>query len=141
MTTETRGTRDLGSLFPVLLLILLLVLGGLAAGAAWLRKKRSEAVAKARADLKSFRVALTVYEVDNADFPDTAQGLDALLRRPTLPPAPKNWRGPYWEPTTIPFDPWGNPYVYRWPGLKGAIDLYSCGPDGQPGTADDIRGY
>jgi len=127
-------------MFPLLVLILLLVLGVLG-GAAWLRKKRSESLAKVRADLKQFRIALRVYELDNEGIPSTAQGLDALLRRPTPPPVPKNWLGPYWEATTIPVDAWGNPYVYRCPGVENAFDLFSCGPDGQPGTADDIRNY
>ena len=37
-------------------------------------------------------------------------------------------------------DPWGNPYVYQ-PGTnakKADYVLYSAGPDGEPGTEDDV---
>jgi hypothetical protein len=35
-------------------------------------------------------------------------------------------------------DPWGNPYVFAYPGKKNKYDLYSRGIDGQSGTPDDI---
>lgn len=37
-----------------------------------------------------------------------------------------------------PKDPWGKPYVYSKTG-EGSYDLFSAGPDGRDGTADDIR--
>jgi len=124
-------------MFPMLLLILLLLLG-VPAGLRWRQMKREEFRTKVRADLLALRTALTVYELDNEAFPSGAQGLDALLRSPPLPPAPKNWRGPYWATTALPLDPWGNLYVYRFPGSQMAYDLFSPGPDGKPGTNDDI---
>ena len=43
-----------------------------------------------------------------------------------------NWKpGGYLE--KLPKDPWGHPYAYLNPGLKGEIDVYSFGADGQPG--------
>jgi general secretion pathway protein G len=30
-------------------------------------------------------------------------------------------------------DPWGNPYIYKFPGEHGDYDLISLGKDGQPG--------
>lgn len=35
-------------------------------------------------------------------------------------------------------DPWGNQYIYRKNG-EGDIELFSAGPDGEPGTDDDVR--
>jgi oligopeptide transport system ATP-binding protein len=41
-----------------------------------------------------------------------------------------------------PIDPWGHPWVYRFPGTQGReIDLGSYGPDGQPGGGDDIGSF
>ncbi|MCX7012702.1 MAG: type II secretion system protein GspG, partial [Candidatus Sumerlaeota bacterium] len=38
-----------------------------------------------------------------------------------------------------PLDPWGNAFLYRVPGSQGrAYDLLSSGPDGKPGTTDDV---
>lgn len=72
--------------------------------------------------------ALKLYELDNGSFPTTAQGLEALLIKPTAPPAPRNWNGPYLEKK--PIDPWGEPYQYTSPGIHGtSYDLYSYGPD------------
>ena len=35
----------------------------------------------------------------------------------------------------LPKDPWGNPYQYLSPGLRGEIDVFSFGADGAPGGA------
>jgi general secretion pathway protein G len=145
MTASAPGTKDPESMFPwvrsILLISVLLILVGNWFSQAWHMKKLGEAIAKARADLLSLRVSLAVYEVDNGALPTTAQGLDALIRVSALPPPPKNWRGPYWATYSLPTDPWGNPYVYQNPGVRhvGGYDLYSLGPDGLPGTADDIE--
>lgn len=72
--------------------------------------------------------ALKLYELDNGSFPTTAQGLGALMIKPTIPPIPRNWNGPYLEKQ--PVDPWGEMYQYASPGTRGtAYDLYSFGPD------------
>ncbi len=49
------------------------------------------------------------------------QGLEALLRKPTQEPIPKNWTGPYM--VKEPIDPWGNPYKYIYPTLYMSISL------------------
>jgi general secretion pathway protein G len=95
----------------------------------------------AMADIKSMATALSTYEVDNGKYPTTSQGLQALLVRPSSPPEPKNWKGPYLQNLNeIPKDPWGNTYQYQCPGSKfpSGFDLVSYGPDGQAGTDDDI---
>jgi type II secretion system protein G len=99
---------------------------------------KESAIAKAKADLRSLRISLASYEVDNGRYPTTQEGLEALLR--DLKGA-KNWKGPYLEAKELPKDPWGTPYSYCSPGIKNpqAYDLSSLGPDGKPGTADDIE--
>lgn len=88
--------------------------------------------ARARADIAALSAALNLYRLDTGAWPTTEQGLAALVQRPTLPPVPANWaeRG-YID--RIPNDPWGNPYVYLQPGLRGEFDLSSLGADGRPG--------
>ena len=95
-------------------------------------------VSKAKGDLIAFQTALGIYELDNGAFPSTAEGLAALVRKPQ---GEKGWKGPYVDLKAIPLDPWGNAYVYRFPGVKhpNRYDLSSWGPDGKPGTADDIE--
>jgi len=98
-------------------------------------------IAAAKGDLKAMNDALGQYEVDNGKYPNSAQGLGALLAKPSGAPEPKNWKGPYLSNLTeIPKDPWGNDYQYTCPGSKfpSGFDLFSYGPDGQGGTEDDV---
>jgi general secretion pathway protein G len=84
----------------------------------------------ARTDVNNLMQALKLYRLDNQRYPSAEQGLDALVRKPTASPVPANWRN-YLD--KLPADPWGRPYQYLNPGLKGEIDVFSFGADGQPG--------
>ena len=68
--------------------------------------------------------SLNTFEVDHDRYPTTAEGLDALVRQPKTI---SGWH-PYLE--KLPPDPWGRPFVYRSPSIKGApyYDLYSSAP-------------
>ncbi len=94
-------------------------------------------VAAARVDISTVVQALKLYKLDNQRYPSTEQGLQALLTKPTAGPAANGWKtGGYLE--KMPKDPWGNPYQYLSPGVKGEVDVFSLGADGQPGgTGDD----
>lgn len=99
-------------------------------------------VAIAQADINSnISMALKLYELDNGNYPTSAQGLKALLVKPASSPAPINWNGPYLE--REPIDPWGSPYQYKCPGVRNpsGYDLYSLGKDGAPGTEYDIGNW
>ena len=93
-------------------------------------------VTAAMSDIKGgIKTALDRYEVENGMYPKSLQ--DLVVR----PSDAKNWSGPYLD--DIPKDPWGQPYVYVYPGRNnaGGYDLYSIGGDGQDGTADDIGNW
>lgn len=99
--------------------------------------------ATARTQIEMLGAALDAYRLDNGRYPTTDQGLAALQVAPTIEPRPISWRGPYLR-KAIPLDPWGNPYLYRFPATNGetGFELASYGADGQPGGtgADaDIR--
>jgi general secretion pathway protein G len=87
-------------------------------------------VIAARQDIASIMQALKLYRLDNQRYPTTEQGLQALVTRPTAGPAANNWKAYLDKP---PLDPWGKPYQYLNPGIKGEIDVFSLGADGQPG--------
>lgn len=100
-------------------------------------------VTVARNDLRSIAGALEIYRLDNRTYPSTAQGLAALVERPRVPPEPVNWAsGGYLS--AMPQDPWGTPYLYRFPGESGSFDLITLGADGQAGgegvDADIVHG-
>ncbi|MGR3502568.1 type II secretion system major pseudopilin GspG [Pseudaestuariivita sp.] len=86
----------------------------------------------AKTDLRSIAGALELYRLDNRVYPTTAQGLSALVERPTVPPAPRTWPADGYL-VAMPRDPWGGDYVYRSPGQDGNFDLVSLGADGVPG--------
>jgi general secretion pathway protein G len=86
----------------------------------------------AKQDIATVMQALKLYKLDNQLYPTTEQGLQALVAKPTTGPAANNWKtGGYLD--KLPKDPWGNPYQYLSPGIKGEIDVFSFGADGQPG--------
>ena len=86
----------------------------------------------AKQDIASIAQALKLYRLDNMRYPSTEQGLQALVKKPTTPPVPPNWKGNgYVE--RLPKDPWGHLYQYLQPGLRGEIDVMSLGADGAPG--------
>ncbi len=90
----------------------------------------------AKQDIGSIAQGLDLYRLDNHAYPTTDQGLQALISKPTAPPAPPNWKtGGYLTRSSIPKDPWGNEFKYIIPGVKntGSYDLFSLGADGAPG--------
>ena len=84
----------------------------------------------AKTDVNNLVQALKLYRLDNQRYPTAEQGLQALIAKPTTAPVPGNWK-PYLE--KLPNDPWGRPYQYLNPGIKGEIDVMSFGADGQSG--------
>jgi general secretion pathway protein G len=89
-------------------------------------------VIAAKQDVASLMQALKLYRLDNQRYPSTEQGLQALVARPASAPLAPNWKaGGYVE--RQPKDPWGNPYQYLNPGVRGEIDVFSMGADGALG--------
>jgi len=87
-------------------------------------------IVKVQQDLRAIESALKLYRLDNFRYPDTEEGLDALVTPPQDPNA--RWpTGGYLE--RLPKDPWDNPYVYMHPGNQGEFDIYTLGRDGQQG--------
>ena len=90
-------------------------------------------------DLRSIGATLDLYRLDNAHYPSTEQGLEALVSKPGGFPEPRNYN-PEGYARKLPTDPWGNPYVYL--NIDRRFELYSLGADGTEGgegTGADIR--
>jgi len=123
-------------------MVVLLIIGIMASFVApqILGNQEEAQLKKAAVDIQQLESALEMYKLKNNTFPTTEQGLDALVNAPTIDPLPRNY------PTDgfikrLPEDPWGNPYQLLSPGELSTIDLFSNGPDGQPGTDDDIGNW
>lgn len=89
-------------------------------------------VGKAQTEIANLKVALSKYSLDVGSYPSTEEGLGALWKPPAQ--SSQNWRGPYVE-DPVSNDPWGRPYVYRYPGTHYGYDydLMSYGKDGKLG--------
>lgn len=92
--------------------------------------------ATARAQISQLESALEFYRMDNGRYPNTAQGLDALVNRPTSEPEPRNYpTGGYLKKSNAILDPWGEPFQYEYPGSRNAhsFDVWTQGADQSPG--------
>jgi|WetSurMetagenome_2_1015567.scaffolds.fasta_scaffold746492_1 general secretion pathway protein G len=91
------------------------------------------------ADISQLETSLGTFQVDNGRFPSTDEGLAALVRAPA--DLAGSWSGPYIKQITN--DKWGHYYRYINPAPTDPSTylLFSCGPDGQEYTADDITQY
>ncbi|MFM1991635.1 MAG: hypothetical protein RJA99_4592 [Pseudomonadota bacterium] len=114
------------------LMVVIMILGVLAALVVpRVMSRPDEArVVAAKQDIAQIMQALKLYRLDNSRYPTTEQGLQALAQRPTSGPIPNNWKS-YLD--KVPNDPWGKSYQYLNPGVRGEIDVFSFGADGQSG--------
>ncbi len=131
--TKRNLPRPSEEAFTLIELIVVILILGLLAGLVVPRlfKHATQArITTAAAQIAAFQTALAAYKLDTGNFPTTEQGLQALRVAPT---GQKNWNGPY-LPKDIPMDPWGNPYIYKYPGDHGdEPDIISYGADGKAG--------
>jgi len=124
------------------LLLVLVILAVLAAVVVPKFTNRSEQARQtaAKTDIKTIESAIETFEVENGRYPSSEEGLGALM---TAPAGLQNWHGPYIKGNGgLPKDPWGNSYIYRFPGTMNTsgFDLLSYGPDGREG-GDDIGNW
>ena len=101
------------------------------------KSRQSVTEAMVKGTLKS---ALEGYNMENGGFPTTEQGLKALAEKPSSEPIPQNWQS---QMSEIPKDPWGEDYIYAYPGQHNAdgYDLSSKGADRKADTDDDIANW
>jgi len=128
--------------FTLMEMILVVVIIGLLAAlvlprfVGWGEKAR---ISAAMAQVSVFKTALGAFEREVGRFPTEAEGLRALIERPSNLPEGVDWEV-FLEESVIPKDPWGQEYVYRYPGRVNThgYDLFSLGPDGREDTDDDV---
>ncbi|MBI3885002.1 MAG: type II secretion system major pseudopilin GspG [Opitutae bacterium] len=135
------------SAFTILEILVVLAIIGLLAGLAVTNADKifghsQDAIARVFVR-DSLKTSLVRYRIDLGDYPSTAEGMAALLSAPAN--KADRWRGPYIDTpgNKLPVDPWGEPYQYRYPGVKnkGGYDLFSKGADKAEGTEDDIGNW
>jgi general secretion pathway protein G len=90
---------------------------------------------------QTMKTPLFAYRINMGGYPSTDEGIQALITAPSN--KADRWRGPYIESKAVPVDPWGNAYMYRYPGThnKDGYDLWSKGKDGVDGADDNIGNW
>lgn len=113
----------------LVVLVILVLLASLVAPRVigYLGSSRTKA---AKVQIESLSTSLELFKLDTGRYPNAHEGLTALVERPANI---KNWNGPYLKKYKVPPDPWGQPYHYRYPGQRGAFDIFSLGADNQEG--------
>ena len=87
--------------------------------------------------VKGVETKLREYRLLGGIYPSQAQGLEALVTKPSTAPLPKRYSSLY---ETLPVDPWGGELKYKFPGSKDPRipEVISAGPDGIFDNEDDI---
>jgi general secretion pathway protein G len=121
--------------FSLIEIMVVVVIMGIMAGLIvpnLLRRPDQARAVTARQDISSLSQALKLYRLDNGHYPSAVEGLQALVQQPVDEKLP-GWHS-YLD--RLPADPWGHPYQYLNPGVKGEIDVFSLGADNKPGGTD-----
>lgn len=128
---KKRNRREAGvTLIEMLVVVTIIALFAAVVGVNMFRQADKARVTAARTQINNLRTALGQYKLDTGVFPSTELGLASLRIKPA---EVAQWDGPYLQ-MDVPNDPWGHPYLYRFPGEHGdEPDIVSLGADGQPG--------
>jgi general secretion pathway protein G len=92
----------------------------------------------AAAQVGLYKRAIDLYRLNMRQYPSDLQ---ELVTKPSDAAAATKWGGPYMD--KIAKDPWDQDYRFAAPGKHNAdsFDVWSVGPDGQDGSADDIGNW
>ena len=122
------------SLIELLVVLAIIALLGAVVGPQVIKHLGGAKSETTRMQIEDLGAALDLYYLDNGHYPDTQEGLKALVRAPA---DASRWNGPYLKKKTVPLDGWGNAYRYVSPGQNGPYDLYSYGADNSAGGEGD----
>ena len=122
-----------------MIVLALVVMLGSFAGVKLIDQFKRAKVDATKVQIAQFKQALDAYYLAVNSYPDTNQGLEALISKPSTGKVPENYPdGGFLGKKTIPKDPFGNPYHYVCEDGQN-YTITSDGPDQKPDTADDIK--
>lgn len=131
-----RGAAGFTLIELLLVLVILAILASVVVVKFTGRQEQAQTT-KVKVDIKSIETALESFKLDAQRLPTSEEGLQSLIDAPA---GLTDMHAPY---LSLPPDPWKHPYMYKNPGTHNSrgYDIYSIGPDGQDGTADDIGNW
>jgi general secretion pathway protein G len=126
-----RRKRTAGvTLIEMLVVVTIIALFAAVVGPNIFKNTDKARVTAARTQVDNFMTALASYKMDTGQLPTSEMGLQSLRVRPQNV---NGWNGPYLA-KDIPLDPWGRPFLYKYPSERGDEPEIVClGADGQPG--------
>lgn len=122
------------TLVEIMVVVVIISLVAGVVGVAVLNRLADAQKKVAQTQMKQIADALELYKLSFRSYPSTGEGLAALA-------SPKGNERPFLP--SVPKDPWGNDYVYIYPGThnQGGFDIMSYGADGVQGGNDDIANW
>jgi len=122
LNSENRSNDDGFTLVEVLATLTIIGLLTAIVGFGVVRSVNNARVSTTKTQISNIEGALQAYNLDNASFPSEQDGLEALVTGGYIP--------------RLPEDAWGRPFLYKFPGENGDLDIFSYGADGEPGGED-----
>ncbi len=123
---RTRGF----TLIELLVVLAILAMLATVAGPAVMKQFGGAKSKTAIVQIANFENALDTFRLDVGRYPTNNEGLQALIANPG---SLTGWNGPYLKGSSLPADPWGNPYHYANPGASGGMEVFTLGADNAPG--------
>ncbi|MBY0369850.1 type II secretion system major pseudopilin GspG [bacterium] len=139
-TSKATARRAPAGFTLIEIMIVLAIVGMLFSfvGVNVIKKFRESKIQAAKIQMASYEQSLNAYYLAHSQYPDTSQGLQALISAPSSGRVPKNYpEGGYFGKKQLVNDPFGNPYRYECQDYQN-YTISSDGPDGTAGTDDDI---
>ncbi len=113
------------TLIEIMVVITILGMVAAAVAVAVIPQLREARVQQAKTDIMTIKNAADLFYNRHSRYPTTDEGISALVSERFLDHMPR--------------DPWGSPYVYRYPGAHNpdGPDIGTYGANGQPGGTGD----
>ncbi len=122
---ERSSTERGMTLIEIMVVITIIGMVAAAVAVAVIPQLREARVQQARTDIMTIKNAADLYYNRYSTYPSTEEGIPALVSERFLDHMPR--------------DPWGNDYIYRYPGVQNpdGPDIGTYGANGQPGGTGD----
>ena len=139
MTSTHCDSKSGFTLIEILVVIIIITILASIVSVNVLRKPGEARVSAAKLQIKQLQTAVQLFKTEQGRAPTQAQGLEALVVKPTTDPIPQQYPADgYLESRKLPKDPWNNDYIYLVPGRAGEVfEIISYGSDGEPGGEGD----